>query len=98
MMKSVKKLALPVAILFCLTAWSGCTEDPPPALSYKDREMIDSLFRMKIDTLRPYLDSLCEARTDSMVKRNADSIMDERLGEIQRYLERIRQEEQSSEK
>jgi hypothetical protein len=71
----------------------ACTEDPPPALSYRDRELIDSLFRLQADTLRPIYDSLCIARMDSMVNRNVDSIMQERLAEIEKYLERIKREE-----
>lgn len=89
-MKLTKFLIL-VFIAGCLS--TGCTEDPPPALSYKDREVIDSLFRARVDTLRPLYDSLCVVRTDSMVKRNVDSIMQVRLGEIERYLERIKAEE-----
>ena len=91
-MKFINFLTL-IFLAGCL--WPGCTEDPPPALSYKDREVVDSLFRMRVDTLRPRYDSLCAARMDSMVQRNVDSIMEERLGEIEKYLERIKREEKS---
>ena len=70
----------------------GCTEAPPPSLNYKDREVVDSLFRIRADTLRPIYDSLCNARLDSIVQRNADSILQERRNEIERYLERIKKE------
>lgn len=73
--------------------WPGCTEDPPPALTYQDREVVDSLFRSRVDTLRPLFDSLCTASMDSMVQRRVDSIFNERTSEIEKYMERIRREE-----
>ena len=82
-------LLLPMSNLF-----TACTEDPLPVLDYKEREAIDSLFRKQVESLRPILDSLCEARYDSALQHNVDSMMTLRQQEIQRYLEKVRQETQ----
>lgn len=71
---------------------SACTEPPPPTLGYKEREIVDNLFREKADSLKPIIDSLCNARFDSLVQRNVDSMMEVRTTEIQKYLERLRKE------
>lgn len=76
--------------LFLQTA---CTADPPPTLRYKDREIVDSLFRVRIDTLKPFLDSLCEVRHDSAVRYKVDSILEVRISEKEKYLERLRKEQ-----
>jgi len=70
----------------------ACTADPDPTLNYKDREIVDSLFRMEIDTLKVIYDSLCETRFDSAVIFKVDSIMKVRESEIEKYLERIKRE------
>lgn len=82
-----------IAAVLGSCSWCGCTDDPPPTLTYKDREMVDSLFRLQADTLRPLYDSLCTARRDSLIKSKSDSLMEERLGEIEKYLDRIKSEE-----
>ncbi|MCB0522637.1 MAG: hypothetical protein H6577_10970 [Lewinellaceae bacterium] len=88
-MVQLKTSALFACIAFLAAA---CTEDPPPTLLYKDREIIDSLFKIQVDSLRPRFDSLCNARFDSAVQYKVDSIMRERQAEIQKYLERIKRE------
>ena len=71
----------------------SCTPDPEPTLNYKDREVVDSLFRMEVGILKPVLDSLCEMRHDSAVQFKVDSMMKVRQAEIERYLERIKKEQ-----
>ncbi|MBI5914000.1 MAG: hypothetical protein HY842_01370 [Bacteroidetes bacterium] len=71
---------------------TSCTEEAPPTLSYQERELVDSLFRMQVDTLKPRYDSLCTARFDSAVQFKTDSMLKVRTAEIQKYLERLRQE------
>jgi hypothetical protein len=82
-------ISLGAIFIFVLTS---CTEEPPPTLSFKEREMVDSLFRLQTDSLAPLYDSLCQAHFDSAVQSKVDSMMDERLGEIEKYLERIKKE------
>lgn len=74
----------------------ACTEPPPPSLSFREREIVDSLFRRQVDRLHPLYDSLCKARMDSLVQHNVDSIMAERMSEIEQYLERIKGENNSN--
>lgn len=80
-------------LLMAACTLPACTEPPPPTLSYPQRLLVDSLYNFGVDSLRPLLDSLCTAQFDSLVQRNADSMMQERLEEIERYLERIRREQ-----
>lgn len=79
-------MALPIA--FC----TACTEPPPPTLAYKDRELVDSLFRLSVDSLKPLYDSLCTARFDSAVQFKTDSMLKVRTNEVQQALKRLRQE------
>lgn len=75
---------------------TACTEPPPPSLSFREREVVDSLFKRQVDRLHPVFDSLCKARMDSLVQRDVDSIMTERTSEIEEYLERIKGENSSN--
>lgn len=77
---------------------TACTEPPPPSLSFREREVVDSLFKRQVDTLHPVFDSLCKARMDSLVQHFVDSIMTERTSEIEEYLERIKGEKSSNDK
>ena len=70
----------------------ACTPDPPPTLNHKDRQLVDSLFRKEVDSLKPIIDSLCDMRYDSVVQHTVDSIMKERQSEIDKYLERLKKE------
>ena len=85
-------LAIAVLILNLGLANLGCTEAPVPTLSYKERELVDSLFRLKVDSLRPLYDSLCTAHYDSALKFKVDSMMKVRREETQKYLDRLRKE------
>jgi hypothetical protein len=71
---------------------AACTDPPPPTLAYKDREIIDSLFRKQVDSLKPIFDSRCKARFDSAVQFKTDSMLKVRTAEIQEALNRLRQE------
>jgi len=88
-----KKITVVLSAYFLLLA-TACTQDPPPTLTYKDRELADSLYRLQVDSLHPIMDSLCKAHFDSAVQHNVDSMMTKRLSEIQKYLERIKRESQ----
>jgi len=86
----------PFAIAFVcyLLLQMACTADPPPTLNYKDREVVDSLFRANVDTLKPMLDSFCALRHDSAVQHKVDSMMEERQSEIDRYLKRLKKDQE----
>lgn len=67
----------------------SCTEPPPPTLNAKDRDLVDSLYRDSINIMRPILDSLCDLNFDAAVNAKVDSIMQKRLEEIRKQMERI---------
>lgn len=95
--RSLKKFGL--ATVFCLLScvfclFQNCTPDPPPTLNFKDREIVDSLYALQVDSLKTLYDSLCEMRHDSAVQFKVDSMMEVRQSEIERYLERIRREQE----
>ncbi|MCF8247922.1 MAG: hypothetical protein K9J37_22295 [Saprospiraceae bacterium] len=71
---------------------AACTEPPAPTLVYRDRELVDSLYRHQVDSLKPIYDSLCTAHFDSAVQFKTDSMLKVRTTEIQKALERLRQE------
>jgi hypothetical protein len=77
---------------FIISLVTACTPDPPPTLNYKDRQLVDSLFRREVDSLKPILDSICEIRFDSSVQAAVDSIISERESEKEKYLERVKKE------
>lgn len=88
----MKSTLLKIALaIFSFTATlMACTEPPPPTLNYKERLLVDSLYNSGVDSLRPILDSLCNLHFDSLVQTSVDSMMEERLAEIERYLRRIK--------
>ena len=55
--------------------FAACTEPPAPTLVYKDREVVDSLYRHKVDSLKPIFDSLCTSHFDSAVQFKTDSML-----------------------
>ncbi|RMF26870.1 MAG: hypothetical protein D6765_08330, partial [Bacteroidetes bacterium] len=69
----------------------ACTEPPPPSLDARDRQLLDSLFKQHIDSLRPIVDSLCEHWFDSLLPLTTDSILQVRLEERNRQLQRVRE-------
>lgn len=89
MKQLLKRLCL-LAIL--TTILSACTEQPAPTLAFREREIVDSLYRHQVDSLKPIYDSLCTARFDSAVQFKTDSMLKVRTAEIQKALERLRQE------
>ena len=84
-MKRFKALCL----CFSLLLMHSCTEPPPPTLNAKDRDLVDSLYRDSINIMRPILDSLCDLNFDAAVNAKVDSIMQKRLEEIRKQMERI---------
>ncbi|MCB0704705.1 MAG: hypothetical protein KDC34_05320 [Saprospiraceae bacterium] len=71
----------------------SCTEDPPPTLGPKDIKIVDSLYQTEVILLKPILDSICEANYDSLLRRATDSMFTNRVEEIERQLERIRNQQ-----
>ncbi|MCC6724707.1 MAG: hypothetical protein IT258_09365 [Saprospiraceae bacterium] len=86
--KSNKLWLLAFPLAYCM----ACTEPPPPTLAYKDREAVDSLFRLTVDSLKPLYDSVCTAHFDSAVQFKTDSMLKVRTAQVKEALQRLRQE------
>ena len=80
-----------IIALGSLLQFTACTEPPLPSLNSKDRNLIDSLYKDQVVTLKPVLDSICDSRFDERVARAVDSIMEIRVREIEEQLRRIRE-------
>lgn len=81
-------------LLLGFSGLAACTDPPPPSLNSKDREQIDSLYKLEVKALKEETDSLCATKHDSLLQVITDSIMSLRRAEIERQLQRIRQLEQ----
>ncbi|RMG77074.1 MAG: hypothetical protein D6714_20345 [Bacteroidetes bacterium] len=68
---------------------AGCTEPPEPTLNGKERRLLDSIYRDSVKQLHPVFDSLCELTFDARVASAVDSLMEVRLTEIRKQMERI---------
>lgn len=94
----MKRTALTFLILTGFVGvYVSCTEPPPPSLNYQERLLVDSLYNKGVDSIRPLLDSLCTRQFDSLVQVGVDSMMKERLEEIEHYLDRIKNERSEQE-
>jgi len=71
---------------------AACTEPPPRVLTLEERRQADSLVQQEIKTIKPVLDSLCEAQFDSLVQMALDSILEERKLAMEKQLRRLREE------
>lgn len=72
-----------IAISFLFSLWlSACEDDRKPTLSKKDLIAVDTIYKNQISGLRKTLDSICDARHDSLVVVAADSMIIIRLKEI----------------
>jgi len=66
-------------------ACSGC-EQQAPRIRSADRKIIDSLYKMEVETLKLELDSICNLSFDERLKYTVDSIMAVRLIERKKRL------------
>ena len=62
----------------------SCTERPEVELTYRMRRQIDTLAKEQRLALAPLYDSMCVAMTDSLIRSAYDSIMAERLRQMQK--------------
>jgi len=76
----------------CLLLTTACTDPPVPKLTYYDREIVDSLYLIKYDSLKDYLDTMCLEIEREVMQTAVDSIMQERLNEIAKLKNRYRQQ------
>ncbi len=80
-------------LFLCLCFFAACsggeTESVNVRLTMEERELIDELVTERMDSLRPLLDSLCQATFADRVAVATDSIIQRRLEEEARLRARI---------
>ena len=82
------KIFLAFVLLLMATA-CGEKKETRIRLTSAERVKVDTLYSKEVKTLRPYLDSLCEAQFDSLVQRAVDSLLEVRRAEEIRLRNRI---------
>ncbi|MCO6486882.1 MAG: hypothetical protein J5I98_00625 [Phaeodactylibacter sp.] len=92
-MKSVKAL-LVAPLLAALLAGCEPPEEAPIRLTSRERIRIDTLANQQIDSLRPIMDSICDAAYQEMLDRAVDSLVDVRKREEEKLRARIQREQQ----
>lgn len=73
--------------LSMITIWS-CDRESPQTLSGVERDIRDSLLNLKLSDAATFQDSICNLQFDSLVKISYDSILENRLLEIQNLREK----------
>ena len=59
----------------------NCSETPPLKLTLEQRDLVDTIYLKKVQTLGPELDSVCQAGRESRLKQAVDSILTVRRSE-----------------
>ncbi len=82
-----------VLLFITATFSSGCTQREV-RLSANDRQVVDTIYLRRLDSLRPLWDTLCITNRDRWIKEAVDSLVRTRLEEEARLRERIKKQEQ----
>ncbi|MEL6942630.1 MAG: hypothetical protein AAFO82_08170, partial [Bacteroidota bacterium] len=77
-----KYILQPYITITILTLIFACSDPPPPALLYEDRQVIDSLYQIEYENMVDSLDAACEEMLESQIEETVDSILKIRLVEI----------------
>jgi hypothetical protein len=85
-------LRLFIALLPLLGATS-CQEDENIRLTSRERIQVDTLSSKQIDSLRPYMDSICATSYQGLVKQALDSLLQVRREEEAKLRARILQQQ-----
>lgn len=93
--KHLKLLILNFSLF--ITFGFGCTEPPVPTLNAKERSLVDSLYKDTINYLKPLMDSMFALEKEARVQAAVDSMIEKRMGEIAKQLQRIQQFEKQQE-
>ncbi|MFM9950866.1 MAG: hypothetical protein ACKV1O_23215 [Saprospiraceae bacterium] len=88
------KISLIVVLFFlaALAFGTSCTEREV-RLSANDRQIVDTIYLRRLDSLRPLWDTLCVTNRPMMLKTAVDSLVRIRLEEEARLRARIKQQE-----
>ena len=76
-------------VVSCLLLTAACTiETPVMPLTKEERQLIDSIYIEESKLLKVEMDSLCDLKFDRFVNHAVDSIIEDRLQEIERLINR----------
>lgn len=83
----MKNLCLFALILvFASGSWMAC-EPETVRLSWSHKKIVDSIATKRKGGIRSEYDSLCNIRIEKELQQKVDSIVEERMAEIQRKIE-----------
>lgn len=91
-----KYLLLPLRLfiaLLPLLGATGCQQEENIRLTSRERIQIDTLSSKQIDSLRPYMDSICATSYQGLVKQALDSLLQVRRAEEAKLRTRILQQQ-----
>ncbi len=84
-MSGLKYLGLYLSLILL-----GCSEPPPLALRYSDRELVDSLYNLEYEKIIDSLNTKCEILTNNKMNTTIDSILRVRLIEVAKQKNRYK--------
>ena len=77
------------ALLALGGALAGCGDDEGRPLSSSERRAVSQRYADTVRAITPVVDSLCEAHHDALVAALADSLLDERVADLERQAKRL---------
>ena len=84
-------LALSLLLLLAMSCGKKQRTGVDLRLTARERTRIDTIYTQRLDSMRPFWDSLCDLRYQSLVDAALDSIIEERLEEEARLRARLPQ-------
>ncbi len=87
------KSLLAITLFIALLASCEPPEEAPIRLTSRERIRIDTLATRQIDSMRPIMDSICEASKAEFLQRSVDSLVRVRRLEEEKLRARIQRKE-----
>ncbi len=83
-----------IAVVLAALCWHACGKKDAVnlRLTPMERNRIDTIYTVRLDSLRPIWDSLCDVNHEMMVQAAVDSIVQQRLEEEARLRSRFTEE------
>lgn len=76
-----KQLFQGALAILLLLGLAHCSETPPLKLTLEQRDLVDTIYLQKVQTLGPELDSACQTGRELRLKQAVDSILAVRRSE-----------------
>jgi len=74
-------IALVFGLCYFFFAMTGC-RPPSTDLDHEEVTIVDTLYKRSLSEFREELDSICNARHDSLVQVKVDSLVDRQLADL----------------